>query len=182
MLHPSSEYNYSPFPKKSRQYNVNVSSDSKAAPTPWIRMILPAQFHSTPKNPMPLCFHLELSVLKYCLSSLFLLKNIFFCPLLCTLGPFPLRWWPRNQRKECNIECECSLFFCLWITWGCSEGTPGCASQRQTTQHLGRHRRETRFFTPHKMKPWLWHQLIDIQDCPLLSLFVFFLKQIRCGP
>lgn len=32
------------------------------------------------------------------------------------------------------------------------------------------------------MKPWLWHQLIDIQDCPLLSLFFFFLKQIRCGP
>ena len=151
------------------QYIVNVGSDPKGALTPWFCMILPARFHPTPKNPMPLCFHLELSVLKYCLSSLFLLQTIFFCPLLCTLGPFSLRWWPRNQRKECNTEYECSLSFCLWITWGYSEGTPGCASQRQATQHM----RKTRFFRPHKMKPWVWLQLINMQNCPLLGHLFF---------
>lgn len=131
-------------------------------------MILLARFHPTPKNPMPLCFHLELSVLKYCLSSLFLLQTIFFCPLLCTLGLFSLRWWPRNQRKECNTECECSFLLPM--------------------DHLGIQWRNPRVCLSETGNPAPWEAQEDVASTnqyaglPIAQPSFFFLKQIRCGP
>lgn len=67
-----------------------------------------------------------------------------------------------------------SFCFCVGVVWEYSEGTPRCASNRQTVDHLGKHRRATMLVRPHWMKPRGWHQLVNTWALPELNNLLLF--------